>query len=114
MQLLSAQLDRTFASIVFHYYITCANNNKPGTLCLIYIEIILNSHLQIDQAGLGMRSRKFLTSEKYADMRESYIRFGKNVGVLFGADAEMAETDMRKILALDIKLANVSRRFILP
>ena len=56
-----------------------------------------------------MRSRKFLTSEKYTDMRESYIRYGKDVGVLFGADASTAETDMREILALDIKLANVSR-----
>ena len=65
--------------------------------------------MQVDQAGLGMRSRKFLTSEKYADMRESYIRYGKDVGVLFGADASTAERDMREILALDIKLANVSR-----
>ena len=56
-----------------------------------------------------MRSRKYLTAEKYADMRESYIRFGKNVGVLFGAEADVAETDMREILALDIKLANVGQ-----
>lgn len=67
---------------------------------------------QIDQAGLGMRSRKFLTSAKYSDQREAYIRYGKKIAVLFGADPDTAESDMRKILALDIKLANVRVLFI--
>ena len=63
--------------------------------------------LQIDQARLGMRSRNFLIYDKYASMRDAYIRYGKNVAVLFGADPDVAEADMRNILSLEIELANV-------
>ena len=55
-----------------------------------------------------MRNRNFLLSEKYKDMRNAYIRYGKNVATLLGADQEAAETDMADILSLEIKLANVS------
>ena len=58
-----------------------------------------------------MRSRNFLLSEKFEDMRNAYVRYGKNIAILFGADPEVAENDMRDILSLEIKLANVRPEF---
>ena len=41
-------------------------------------------------------------------MREAYVTLGKYVAALFGAELDIADSDMREILALEIELANVS------
>jgi neprilysin len=63
--------------------------------------------LIVDQPGLGL-SREFLVRGIDEKLVKAYHSYQVDMAILFGAEKEDAEKEMRDVLDFEIKLANVS------
>lgn len=62
---------------------------------------------QIDQAALGL-SREYLIKGIENPIVKAYHAYQVDMAVLYGADRERAEKEMRDVLDFEFALANVS------
>ena len=63
--------------------------------------------LKIDQPNLGL-SREYLMEGKEAKSVKAYLSYMVDIAVLLGADQDMAEKEMAKVLDLEIQVAEIS------
>jgi membrane metallo-endopeptidase-like protein 1 len=55
----------------------------------------------------GMPSRTYMIKGQEDPMVQAYQRLATNIAIAFGAEAMVAETDMREVVAFEIRLAEV-------
>merc|ERR1719341_3058436 len=80
---------------------------------LIAIDVVVDQKdatkriLKIDQPNLGL-SREYLMEGKDAKSVKAYLNYMVEIAVLLGADQDMAEKEMAKVLDLEIQVAEIS------
>merc|ERR1719341_1689805 len=80
---------------------------------LIAIDVVIDQKdatkriLKIDQPNLGL-SREYLMEGKDAKSVKAYLNYMVEIAVLLGADQDMAEKEMAKVLDLEIQVAEIS------
>nr|CAH7760506.1 unnamed protein product [Callosobruchus chinensis] len=63
--------------------------------------------IDLDQASLGLR-REFLTKGLEDKIVKAYYEYMVDIAVLFGADRDAAQEELRQSLEFEMKLANIS------
>ncbi|KAL3862332.1 hypothetical protein ACJMK2_008309 [Sinanodonta woodiana] len=76
------------------------NDLKETTKKIIYL----------DQPEFGLPSRAYLVEPQYEDRRQAYKKLAVSVAVFFGADPNVAETDMQDVLKFEIDIANITMK----
>ena len=64
----------------------------------------------MDQPDFGLPGRTYYLEDRLSHMREAYVTFASSVAKLFGADASLAESEMRAVLAFETDIANVRNK----
>ncbi|XP_060577796.1 neprilysin-like isoform X2 [Ruditapes philippinarum] len=87
-------------------------NNRP--LMDIYISSDSKDSekyiIYLDQPDFGLPGRTYYLEENLSHMREAYVTLASSIAKLFGANATLAEIEMREVLAFETDLANISMR----
>lgn len=63
----------------------------------------------ISQGGLSLPNRDYYTDQKFASVREDFVKYAARLFELYGENAAQADTDARTIVDLQTKLAESSR-----
>lgn len=71
----------------------------------------LNFHIQVSSASLAL-SQKYLIKGFEEKRVNLYHKFMVEIAIIFGAEKEKAERELKESLEFEIKLANVSSNYI--